>query len=198
MTDDDTGAWKYLWSKKVGDAKGFVSARAEDEIKYTKAKTDDLAISEEGEFKVSLEHYKNGTTTNSINEVSIIASYLASPIAAVDLTSGVQEIGENLYYNSASNKAANKQVSVVANATLEGEKIYGDVNKLSYVWERTDSINPEEGAEIIWETVDNKNSASISIKAEGYYRVKVINSYNGSSYSKCSKTFYVYDTAPSA
>ena len=198
MTDDDTGAWKYLWSKKVGDAKGFESARTEDEIKYTKAKTDDLAISEEGEFKVSLEHYKNGTTTNSINEVSIIASYLASPIAAVDLTSGVQEIGENLYYNSASNKAANKQVSVVANATLEGEKIYGDVNKLSYVWERTDSINPEEGAEIIWETVDNKNSASISIKAEGYYRVKVINSYNGSSYSKYSKTFYVYDTAPSA
>lgn len=198
MTDDDTGAWKYLWSKKVGDAKGFESARIEDEIKYTKAKTDDLAINEEGEFKVSLEHYKNGTTTNSINEVSIIASYLASPIAAVDLTSGVQEIGENLYYNSASNKAANKQVSVVANATLEGEKIYGDVNKLSYVWERTDSINPEEGAEIIWETVDNKNSASISIKAEGYYRVKVINSYNGSSYSKYSKTFYVYDTAPSA
>lgn len=199
MDDDDKGAWKYVWSKKIGTSKNFESAK---EAIYTKNESDDLAVAEEGEFKISLEHYKNGTTANSENEVSITASYLASPIATIALTSGVQEVGDNLFYNSGSSKASNRSVSVAVSATLgtgaENEKIYGDATKLSYVWERTNSVIPEEeGEEIVWEAVDEKNSASIVIKTEGYYRVKVINSYNGSSYSKYSKTFYVYDTASS-
>lgn len=190
MTSDDKGVWEYIWTKKIGSSKEFVAANAPA---FATAASDDLTITDEGEYKVKIAHYKNKTTVESAEAEAITASYLASPIDTITLSSSGKEIGDNLSFNSAGSMSK-RSVKVSALATINGS--YGKDANIKYVWEKTPEINLEEGEEIVWESVGEK--ADLTISAEGYYRVKAINVYNGSAYTGVSKSFYVFDTATGA
>lgn len=191
MVEDDKGAWKFIWSKKIGNG-SFQEIDSPAPVYGTEA-SDDLAVTEEGLYKVKINHYKNNSNIDSADSKEVAASYLASPVINAQLMSGSKVIaGEDasVAFNSGATSLSKRNVKVKASAEVDGA--YGSTDKLEYVWEKTAVLEPEDGSEVIWEAVESK--AEITISAEGYYRCRVLNKYNGSACGVILGPFYAIDT----
>lgn len=175
---NDIGALQFIWQKKIGEAINFTDIDAIND--FTLNNKSIKNINAEGQYKVLVKNFKNGTEAPVAKSDIWTASLMATPIISATCTRNGVIAKDREDFNSQDNSMARRQCVLTISEIDRGENPRGIIE---YGWKRGDTI------------LEKETSDSISTNIEGEYTPIIRNVYNGSIYTKELPPIFVNDIA---